>query len=292
MDKNLYPGILIAALALTLLIVDIYFRSVESAVPLWETDWFRWRVFVLALLIAFTGSFFWVQHLRKEKKRHEEFSRKLIETREEEWKRIASVLHDSLGQSMLVIKSELTQNINSPAVQGEVRENLLRVSSMVQDTIEEIRNVSSALYPHQLENLGLKKALESMVGKIASSSGIKFRMNIEDIDGIFSQEAEINLYRIIQELLNNIFKHSGASEASVEILKYPTYIIVKVSDDGIGPDSAGRARGMNDGGFGLQNLSERIRLLGGKMKIDSKSQKGTSFEISVPLRKNMPPLRG
>lgn len=284
MDKNLYPGILIAALALTLLIVDIYFRSLDSVVSIWETDWFRWRVFVLALLIAFTGSFFWVQHLRKEKKQHEEFSRKLIETREEEWKRIASVLHDSLGQSMLVIKSELTQNINALRDDGVVKENLVRVSSMVQDTIEEIRNVSSALYPHQLENLGLKKALESMVGKIASSSGINFRMNIEDIDGIFSQEAEINLYRIIQELLNNIFKHSGASEASVEILKYPTYIIVKVSDKGIGPDSAGRTRGMNDGGFGLQNLAERVRLLSGKMKVESKSHKGTSFEITIPLK--------
>jgi signal transduction histidine kinase len=287
MDKNLYPGILIASVLLVLLIVDIYFRSLESVVPLLETDWFRWRIFVLALLIAFTGSFFRVQHLRKEKNRHEEFSRKLIETREEEWKRIASVLHDGLGQNMLVIKSELTQNINSPAVQGEVKENLLRVSSMVQDTIEEIRNVSSALYPHQLENLGLKKALESMVGKIASSSGINFRINIEDIDSIFSQEAEINLYRVIQELLNNIFKHSGASEASVEVTRNPSYVSIKVSDNGIGPDSVGRARGMNDGGFGLQNLSERVRLLGGKMKADSKSHKGTSLEITIPLRKTI-----
>ena len=279
MDKNLYPGILIASILFLLLVVDIYYQSLQSAVPLWETDWFRWRVIVVVLLLAFTGSFFWLQHFRKEKNRHEDFSRKLIETREEEWKRIASVLHDSVGQNMLVIKSELTQNINSLNGQAEVKENLLHLSSMLQETIEEIREVSSALYPHQLGNLGLKKALESMVAKIAHSSGIKFRTNIDDIDGIFFPDAEISVYRIVQELLSNVMKHSNASEASVEIQTISSAVRIIVADNGKGIGSVKYAGG---GGFGLRNLAERVRLLRGKIKGDSKPNRGTTFEITIP----------
>jgi signal transduction histidine kinase len=279
MHRTTFSGILIAALIILLFFVDIYYQSVQSSVSLWETGWFRWRISVAAILLLLAGGYVWTQRLKRTRRKQEEFSKRLIQAKEEEWKRLASILHDSLGQDLLVLKTELTRAKNSPAT--EVNQRLQRISELLQETIEDVRAISSELYPHQIENLGLKKALEAMIDKVRRPSGINVHLSIADIDGILSKEYAINFYRIIQELVNNMLKHSGAKNMSVEIYKNPLYLEAVVSDDGCGIERTGKKSSQS--GFGLQNIEERVRLLGGKIKIDSKRNKGTKVSISIKI---------
>jgi len=279
MHRTTFSGILIAALIILLFFVDIYYQSVQSSVSLWETGWFRWRISVAAILLLLAGGYVWTQRLKRTRRKQEEFSKRLIQAKEEEWKRLASILHDSLSQNLLVMKTELNRAKNLPLL--EMNQHLERISELVQETIDEVRAMSSELYPHQIENLGLKKSLEAMIDKVSRHSGVSVRVNIGDIDGILPKEHSINFYRIIQELVNNMLKHSGAKNMSVEIYKNSLYLETVVSDDGCGIQTIGKKS--PDEGFGLQNIEERVRLLGGKIKIESKRNKGTKVSISIKI---------
>ncbi len=116
------------------------------------------------------------------------------------------------------------------------REELKRVASMVQESIEGVREISANLHPHHLERLGLRAAIEAMVEKVSRSSGLAIHLIGDSVDGLLPKEVEIHLYRIIQEALSNVVHHASAKSAQVEVKKNAGSIEITVSDDGKGFD--------------------------------------------------------
>ena len=249
--------------------------------PFWETWWFD-TVFIIAFLSIGPIIYYRrVSSLKREKKQNEEFAEKLIHSQEEERKRIASELHDSLGQDLLIIKNLALLALQKNEKEFTVKQ-LQEISSTSSSTIEEVRQIAYNLHPYQLDRLGLTKAIKSIILQIVSLTKIKFEDNIENIDDLFSKEQEINVYRIIQECINNIIKHSNASEAELQIIK-DEELIIKVSDNGKGFNI--RKAELNSKGFGIKNLYKRVNILNGEINVTSTLGNGTKIWIKVPVEK-------
>ena len=249
--------------------------------PFWNTWWFITLAAIsvggLALLV-YKGR---VSRLEKARGAQEAFSRQLISSQENERKRIAAELHDGLGQNLLIIKNRALIALNKKddtAAQTQLEE----ISSTVSHAIEEVRSIARNLRPHQLDRLGLTQAIKSIVNNVANSSAISFHSEIDPIDGLFSPEAEINLYRIVQEGVNNIVKHSGATEALVAIRRDEQALQLIIQDNGSGFNSES-APDANGGGFGLTGISERARMFGGRASFHSAAGKGTTISIRIDL---------
>jgi signal transduction histidine kinase/ligand-binding sensor domain-containing protein len=249
----------------------------------WQRPWFQ-----AATAVAAVGLLLGVFKLRLvqiERKRlvQETFSRRLLESQENERKRIASELHDSLGQSLLVMKNYAVMALRETATPDKMREQLGEISTAASSSIEEVRSISRALRPYQLDRFGLTKTLEDAAELLAKTSSLKIETQIEDVDRLFPPEAEISIYRVIQEWLSNVLKHARASTARVVVRKEAGMVRVLLEDDGIGFDPAAVAnRSGPETGFGLANLQERLRLLGGILKIDSAPGTGTRLTADIP----------
>jgi signal transduction histidine kinase len=245
--------------------------------PLWATRWFQLLVLAslagLAALVARRR----VQAARLRRAAQEEFSRRLIESQEHERKRIAGELHDGLGQELLVVKNRALLALAAQGLPGPARQQLDHISQIVSQSLDSVRDLAHNLTPYQLEHLGLSEALRTMVASVAAGVDIVFDAAIEDIDGQLSKDQEINLYRIVQEAVSNVVRHSGAANASVRIARAPDGLIVTVTDDGQG--FRVRADG---GGFGLSGIAERVRILGGRLSVLSEPGQGTCLTIIAP----------
>lgn len=248
--------------------------------PWWATWWFR----SIAVILLISGLIFLyklrVNHLKLEKIRQEEFSKKLIESQEGERKRIAGELHDSLGQNLMIIYNDIQQY----SQRKEINPNeLTSLFPEVKETIKEVREIARNLHPHQLEQLGLTKAVKSIVKKLSISTKINFYPNIEFIDELLPSEQWIHVYRIVQEALTNVIKHSEATEVKIELKRNGSNIFMLIEDNGIGIKSLIEK---TRNGFGLENLKERARLLNAKLEISSPLQKGVKVLIYIPIKKN------
>jgi signal transduction histidine kinase/ligand-binding sensor domain-containing protein len=257
--------------------------------PFWETLWFRVLAFVLVLGTGFAFYHGRIERLEKEKAIAADFSRKLNESQERERQRIAGELHDGIGQNLLSIRNRLATFLLDPAGKKPEAGAIQEIAGAVQQTIDEVREVSADLHPHILDRLGLKRAIESMIRKCAGSSGIDMRTSIAEVDGLFPPPAGINIYRIIQEGISNIVRHSHASQCAVEVMRTQSHCRIMIEDDGCGftPGPALPASTAG-GGFGLPNMQERVRLLGGQLKIESAPGQGTTLRFLIPLDQEPP----
>jgi signal transduction histidine kinase/ligand-binding sensor domain-containing protein len=254
--------------------------------PFWRTWWFV----SLALLSFITiGVFAYRRRILKLKRANlaqQAFSRQLIESQESERKRIAAELHDSLGQQLLVIKNRALLALHTSESREEAVGELNEISDATSQALDEVREIAYNLRPFQIDQLGLTKALESMLKKVSHASGIEFSIMIELIDGLYSKEAEINIYRIVQESANNIVRHSGATKAEVEIKRDSRGVTIRVHDNGKGFASDSNTSRPRGAGLGIAGISERARILGGKHEIYSTLGTGTTISIKLGLQKN------
>ncbi|MGI9241903.1 MAG: ATP-binding protein, partial [Verrucomicrobiales bacterium] len=271
-------------------------RITVSVLPAW---WQRRsiRLFGLAVLV---GCVWWlyswrVGEVRRRRAAAEEFSGRLIRSQENERKRIAADLHDGIGQNLLVIKNRLLLAGKELGDQGSPPPEITDIIDVATESIREVRNVSHNLHPYKLERLGLTKAIQSAVRQVNEASEVAIDSDIDPIDGVFPKEREIIVYRIVQECLQNVIKHSGAETASVKIIRGPNAVTVKVADDGIGLSPAaaqptGR-RGeelpvKHSDGLGLKALNERARMLGGRCSWSTPEGGGTEFAFFFPIKQD------
>jgi len=251
--------------------------------------WRRWWFIALASIASSSAIFLIyerrVWRLRREHALQHAFSQQLIESQESERKRIASELHDGLGQTLLVVKSNALLGVNMAEEGSPAKEQFDDISAMTSRGLEEVRKIIHNLRPYHLDRLGLKEALESMLEQVAAASEIRFSAEIDAVDGLFSKEAETNLYRIAQEGVNNIIKHSGATEAKVTLKRDGRRVRLVIEDDGKGfvadPGAPTESRRR---GFGLTGVTERARMLGGKEEIHSVPGQGTTITVTVILQ--------
>jgi signal transduction histidine kinase len=254
--------------------------------PFWGTWWFPVLSFAGVagiLLVLYRRR---IRGLEKETRAEQEFSRRLMELQESERKRIAGELHDSLVQNLLVAKNRSLLGMKKTGDPERVTKELSEISSALTGAIDEVREIAHNLRPYQLDRLGLTQALQSLAKKMSESSTTLFSTDLDDIDVLFTPEMSTVLYRIVQEAVNNILKHSGASSASISARRTASGVVVTVQDNGHGfrgdtgaPSSAQ--------GFGLSGIDQRVRMLGGTLRIDSAATTGTSMRITIPLPTNV-----
>ncbi|HEX4769365.1 MAG TPA: two-component regulator propeller domain-containing protein [Bryobacteraceae bacterium] len=254
--------------------------------PFYKTWWFISAMFVASAGVVIFGWKYRVSQLQRAYAAQQAFSRQLIASQERERKRIAAELHDSLGQQLLIIKNWAMLALSNLDGQKSLQEPLDEISTTASHAVEEMRGIAYNLRPYQLEKLGLTAAIRSLVARVKASSNIRFAGRIEDVDGLFPQEVEVSIYRIVQEALNNTIKHSQASEGSVLVTSNSGTFDLMVEDNGRGftpPDS--RIQQESPKGFGLLGIAERVRLLGGQVVIQSAPGQGSRIQISLKTYK-------
>lgn len=237
----------------------------------WQTWWFMVLSILTVAGIAAVVIHSRFRKLRRERVAQEAFSRKLIATQEQERKRIAGELHDGLGQNLLVIKNWALLALQKKTEDAPV---LQEISETASHTLEDVRRIAYNLRPYQIDDIGLTKAIEGMISRIEAASSIRFTRRIDDIDGLFPKELEINLFRIVQECVNNVVKHSEATEASIALECAEDSLRLSIEDNGRGFDFAMKG---HKKGLGLTGLQERARMLGGELAIQSEQGKGTKM---------------
>lgn len=250
--------------------------SFTIAPPYWETWWFR-----LVSLFAVGGLAFAfyrrrIRVLEREKQTQQEFSRRLLESQENERKRIAGELHDSLVQELLVAKNRSLMALKNVEDVQRVGRELEEISSAVGSAIDEVREIAHNLRPYQLDRMGFSKAVRSLMARLSESSTIRLDASIDDVDAEMNEATIIHLYRIIQEALNNILRHSGAACASVSLKLHDRSVELQIRDDGRGMPAD------KPTGFGLDGIAQRVSFIGGTHEIRSVAGGGTSLLIRIP----------
>jgi PAS domain S-box-containing protein len=211
----------------------------------------------------------------------------LLSTQDKERKRIGRDLHDSLGQYLAMLKLKLETALslveNQPLLAAQDLTECIRLADT---SINEVRTVSYLLYPPMLEEMGLKSAIPWYVGGFSSRSGIKVAFGADEFVGRLSPEAELALFRLLQESLTNIHRHSGSKTAAVRLLTRDGYAVLEVEDNGKGFDRSVLEQGGEDWmgalGVGVRGMHERMRQLNGKLEI-TKKDTGTLVRAILPV---------
>ncbi len=216
-------------------------------------------------------------------KKLKSLSDNLLTNIEQERQRIARELHDGIGQELLLLKMNLLHEYKDKDIDhGSGNTELLKNSiEALKKIITELNIVLFNLTPTMLKEMGLGPSLASIVNKISSSGFIEGSINIVGLTERLNGKLELTIYRIVQEALNNIIKHSNAKEFSIQFICTNERIKLLISDNGIGipPEKKGHA------GFGLLNIRERVEYFNGVLKIDSSEKNGTLLVIDIPLEK-------
>ncbi len=168
---------------------------------------------------------------------------------------------------------------------GQSKEQFEEISLTASQAIEEARRIAYDLRPYHLDRLGLAQSLEAMIERIGDSTPIHFTVNVPLLDGVFSKEEEASFYRIAQECVNNILKHSQATEALIAIQREEEFITLIVSDNGKGFLPTGdESRQNHASGFGLIGMAERVRMLNGVYTLETAPNQGTTITVKFPVR--------
>lgn len=231
--------------------------SVLVVPPFWRTWWFACCAAAAAFAAAFLLYRMRMARVERARRAQEEFSKQLIASQEGERKRIAAELHDSLGQDLLIIKNRAALGLRLLDDPARAREQIEQIAGTASQSIREVRKIAYNLRPYQLDEVGLTQALEELVERVSSSSPVRLSASIDYVDDLFPADSAINLYRIVQEGINNVLKHSGAGEAWVTVRRGATELEVTIEDNGRGFVSGAREAGGTRRGFGLDGLSAR-----------------------------------
>ncbi len=209
----------------------------------------------------------------------------LQEQIEDERNRIASELHDSIGQGLLLIRLRL-QKMEEQLSNTSDTNDINELNNVLEDTLKELKTIIYNLRPKILDELGLAAAVTSLVKLVTDQSGIKGSLNIHSLNGRLDKKLELFTFRLAQETLNNIIKHSQANEFNLIIQDNTNNLRLIVSDNGSGFDPNSAANQQEPGGFGLLNMKERVESFGGEIKIDSTPGQGTVIMATIPIKGN------
>jgi len=243
----------------------------------YQTWWFRGALLLLLAGLIATAVKMRIATANRERDLHEEFARRLIESQERERSRIARELHDGLGQDLLVIKNYAVLGLNSNP-ESAAAGHYNTISETAAEAIRQVREISHDLRPYQLEHLGATAAIRSIFKRLAEGP-IRFEASIENIDALFSKEDASHVFRILQELTNNVLKHSGATQCTAIVERRGDHVHIVVNDNGKGFDAGPRGSGL-----GVRGIAERVHILGGKVNMKSLENGGAHVEIRIPVR--------
>ncbi|HMY73969.1 MAG TPA: two-component regulator propeller domain-containing protein, partial [Blastocatellia bacterium] len=241
-------------------------RSLRISVipPVYRRWWFVLCVVALMAGLVTLAFQYRIRQLRRVQLAQQQFSQQLIESQEAERKRIAAELHDSLGQNLIVIKNWATLGKTMTEADAPVNDQLEIISTTAVQSLNEVRAIIHNLRPHQLETIGLAKTLHFMLQQVSAASGIDFTSEITPLDKLFAPEDEVIIYRLVQECVSNIVKHSQATTARLSLTVSDGQLHISIADNGRGMVKTERgirnaesaaSTNLQSGGFGLKGLA-------------------------------------
>jgi PAS domain S-box-containing protein len=211
-------------------------------------------------------------------------SGRLLQSHDEERRRIARELHDSMGQNLVALATDLSQLRTSvPSSARKLRESASRCEELANECVREIRTLSYLMYPPLLDESGLADAIRHFVDGFTARTGIKVELNVNPKFGRLRKDVEVALFRVVQESLANIHRHSGSKRAKIVLDRRSDDMKVEVIDSGRGSgQKGGTKRGIPfQAGIGISSMIERVKLIGGRLEIVSGTG-GTTVRVTIP----------
>lgn len=209
-----------------------------------------------------------IRDMQKEKRRREEYTAGILFSREDERKGLSRELHDHVGQNLVLLNQSL--------VMGDINKS----KELTQDVLTDIRRVSRDLYPWQIEKLGLDAALKDLIKNMESLTDILVTYELDPLENFVDRDRSLQVYRILQECLNNLIKHSKARSARITLNRIGDELNLIVQDNGSGFDT--KVQMKNTKSLGLMTMKDRVQSLKGKLEIESTAGKGSRFSFSFP----------
>ncbi len=242
-------------------------------------------VFIIISLVG-AGIFLFYRHRQKQKleldlsiiQHNEQQIKAVLEGQEEERRRIARELHDGVGQSLSGVKLKW-ESISETIKSDSLRESLQNLSGLIDGAANEIRTISHQMMPKELEQFGLVAAIKGIADNSENLGKIACSFNHHNMNDRLSQPLELGLFRIAQELINNIHKHAEATTVNIQLLRRKKNIVFIVEDNGKGFNYE-QKKGI---GIGLMNIESRVHGLNGVLNYESKVGEGTLVTIRIPL---------
>jgi PAS domain S-box-containing protein len=236
-------------------------------------------------LIEFVGA---VMDVTERKRREEELRRlsgQLLHSQDEERRRIARDLHDATGQDLVALSSMLSHlHATIPSSNRKFRKSVMQCQATADSCIREIRTLSYLLHPPMLDEAGLEDAIRHYMTGFAERTEMAIELDISPSFGRLPREEELALFRVMQESLVNIHRHSGSLNAKIRLDRGPQGVLMEVSDKGRGLPGNGASQGNGPsfvGGVGIQSMHERMKLVQGRLEITSHAG-GTTVRARVP----------
>jgi PAS domain S-box-containing protein len=214
-----------------------------------------------------------------------ELSARLLQLQDEERRRIARELHDSAGQMIAAIMMNIDQLKNTEDADGERVRLLSDSDALLQTLSKELRTISHLLHPPLLDEVGLSSALQWYVDGFAKRSGIATILDLAPDFGRLKPALEIAIFRVVQECLTNVHRHSGSTKAYVRLTRSQDALLLEIQDEGKGvaPEKKSLLLGSGPVGVGLRGMRERVLQLGGTLEIES-DETGTTVRVISPLQ--------
>jgi signal transduction histidine kinase len=258
----------------------VYFREVTP----WERTRWIWAV-SLAIILGLAAFVVYLkrgrQQLQLARERQRELSGMLISAEENERSRLASELHDDFSQRLALLALGLENAAESiPQYPEQANRQLLALLTSVSEIGADLHTLSHRLHSSTLQSLGLVPGVSALCKEFATQQGIQVEFSPQNVPLTVAPDVALCLFRIVQEGLRNVKRHSGAAKARVVLRKASDKLYVTLSDEGVGFDLKQSRQGE---GLGLRSMEERARLLRGRFEIHSELGRGTTVEACVPL---------
>ncbi len=205
----------------------------------------------------------------------------ILDAEEKERRRIAQDLHDGVGQLLSAAKLNLSNLESKITIETEEQKVAMQNAlTLVDDSVKEVRAVSHNMMPNTLIKLGLGSAVREFITKLGNAPTLKVDLEIVGLDTRLDNQVETVLYRVIQEIVNNIIKHAKASQISMQLIRHDTELNIMIEDNGVGFDTN---KLDTFDGIGLKGIQTRIEFLNGSVHFDSSIGRGTTVIIDIPL---------
>lgn len=213
----------------------------------------------------------------------ERLSARLVDAQEQERRNLARELHDEVGQALTAIKMEIGVALRTVEHDLRARASLEEARAIAETTLQGVRDLSQLLHPSMLDDFGLPETLTAYLRSFSKRTGIRTDLLQEGLDDRLPPEVEVCIYRIVQEALSNVARHSGARTCTVRISRQAYELRLTVDDDGTGIPAAAVAKGDVQRGLGLIGMRERAQALSGRFVIENREEGGARLTVTVPV---------
>jgi signal transduction histidine kinase len=280
-------SVIATALALMAMrrIVSFHYLTIDSPSMLPDLlSEFVGLLISICMLVGIAGIGPLFSSIKQAEARLRTLSQQLIDAQETERRHIARELHDEIGQALTMVKINLQtiQRLSDPAFSAQRTEESIGI---IEKTLQQVRNLSLRLRPSLLDDLGLIAALRWYLDRQSKTAGFTLHFNADPLIRRLPAEIETACFRVVQEAITNIIKHSEAKEVDVALRQVDRFLELIVRDKGVGFDvKAARMKAAEGGSLGLLSMTERVSLVGGVFDIQSEPGKGTEINAHLPIR--------